>query len=628
MKLMKKDFFETEAPTKKPAKPIEEIQGKKVKKHPEKHTDTKKIEKEKIRFIDNTLKDLIEKTDELCKRYNQAELSNEVNQIKNYLQSAKFTVTVVGEFSRGKSTLINQLLGEEVMPVGNLPTTAMLTKITYNDIPMMVHINEKGRKRQLPLTAESWEDLTANIDGDDAKGVIYTGITNQWLLDHDIEYIDTPGAGDLQDKRIEYVNQAIMTSDCAIITISAANPLSLTEKMFLEERILSRQIPRIMLVITKLDLISKEERENVLLYVKNKISEWNIKVPIFVTYEDSSLHVEGIEAGILAIKTQLETWVKDAEHLKRKNKTAYTALDEILSVLKLNIETKLSFFDLEKDKRKEAAKKQKDNIKGNEIHWEDLQTQMLMRCNNNFEWMNKLVTEKQDAIVERIKYELDHTSNPKEWWEKDYPYRLKMEMIALGATLENGLQQLYSKDVAWLNNILDHDYQMNVMQQRETMADRELFKKWNESEDVGLKDLKKGRLITRIGTGVATLGGYVLFGAFGLAPLGSAVGIGGGIISEFFLNKNVAAQKDKLLDIIDADVPKVIDKAVVEVEHKIRKAYEAVTDDAKQKEAVWLNARYTAIDAALDQVDNSNEHTIKEEYDAILKLKTQMNITE
>jgi len=628
MKLMKKDFFETEASAKKTIKDTEEVLGKKIESQPEKPNNTEKIEKEKIRFIDNTLKDLIEKTDELCRRHNQAELSNEVNLIKKYLQSVKFTVTVVGEFSRGKSTLINNLLGEEVMPIGNLPTTAMLTKITYNDTPMMVHINEKGKKRQLPLSAESWEDLTANIDGNDAKGVIYTGIPNKWLLDYDIEYIDTPGAGDLQDKRVEYVNQAIMTSDCVIITISAANALSLTEKIFLEERILSRQIPRVMLVMTKLDLISQEERENVLRYVKNKIKEWNIEVPIFITLKDASLHMEGIGEGISAIKSQLEAWVDDAEHLKRKNNTAYTAIDEILSVLKLNMETKLSLQSLEKDKRNDAAKKQKDNIKNNEIHWEDLQTQMLMRCNNNFEWMNRLITEKQEAIIERIKYELDHTGNPKEWWQKDYPYRLKMEMIALGASLENGLQQLYSKDVAWLNNILDHDYQTNVLQQRETMADKELFKKWNQTEDVGLKDLKKGRMITRIGTGVATLGGYILFGAFGLAPLGSAVGIGGGIISEVFLNKNMEAQKKKLLELIEGDVPKVMDKAVVEVEQKLKKAYEAVIADAKQKEAVWLNARYFAIDSAMDQADSGNVNAINEEYNAILKLKIQMNKTE
>jgi len=380
--------------------------------------------------------------------------------------------------------------------------------------------------------------------------------------------------------------------------------------------------------MTKLDLISQEERENVLRYVKNKIKEWNIEVPIFITLEDASLHMEGIGEGISAIKSQLEAWVEDAEHLKRKNKTAYTAIDEILSVLKLNLETKLSLQSLEKDKRNDAAKKQKDNIKNNEIHWEDLQTQMLMRCNNNFEWMNRLITEKQEAIIERIKYELDHTGNPKEWWQKDYPYRLKMEMIALGASLENGLQQLYSKDVAWLNNILDHDYQTNVLQQRETMADKELFKKWNQTEDVGLKDLKKGRMITRIGTGVATLGGYILFGAFGLAPLGSAVGIGGGIISEVFLNKNVEAQKKKLLELIEGDVPKVMDKAVVEVEQKLKKAYEAVIADAKQKETVWLNARYFAIDSAMDQADRGNVNAINEEYNAVLKLKIQMNKTE
>jgi small GTP-binding protein len=629
MKLKKNNFFETDTVAEKP------VLNSELQKKPESRLHTEKriapapeVKKEKIRFIDSELKELIEAVGEQCRQQKQTGLLSEVDMIRKYVQSVKFTVTVVGEFSRGKSTLINQLIGNEIMPVGNLPTTAMLTKITYNDTPVLVHINEKGRKTQLTLAPDSWDGLTADMNGNDAKGVVYAGIPDEWLLKNDMEFIDTPGAGDLQDKRMEYVDQAIMTSDCAILTISAVNGLSLTEKMFLEERILTRQVPRILLAVTKLDLVQKDERATVLSYINNKLKEWNVEVPVYITMEDMKDLPEGIGVGVGAMKEQLEFWAKDAGHLMRKNRTAYAALDEIVTILQHNMETRLSMYDMEEGKRKDMAAKQKELIRNNELRWEDLQTQMLMRCNNNFDWMHQAITEKQEAVIERIQYELDRTMNPKEWWEKDYPYRLKMEMVALGAGLENGLQQLYVKDLAWLNNILENDYKTNILQEKETMAEKELFKKWNAPEDVELTDIKKGRLISRIGTGVASAGGYLLFGAFGLSPLGAIVGVSGGILSELFLNRSIDAQKRKLTDLVRTQVPKVIDQAVMEVEQKLRKAYDTVINQAKQKEAAWITSRFEAIDTALSQVDRSTEKAVREEYNKVMDLKSRINITE
>ncbi len=625
MNIKKKDFFET--PAGQPG--TERRTDRELRLHPiKKPAPFHEIKKDKIRFIDNELKELIEATEEACRQQRQPQLAAQVEQVKKYVQSVRFTVTVVGEFSRGKSTLINKLLGEEVMPVGNLPTTAMLTKITYNENPMLVHINETGKKTRLPIQPDSWEGLTADMNGNDAKGVIYAGVPNRWLLEHDMEFIDTPGAGDLQDKRMEYVDQAIMTSDCAIVTVSAANGLSLTEKMFLEERIMTRKLPRILLAVTKLDLVSKEQQEDVLNYIKNRLREWNMEVPIFVATEEAFDKPEGVGAGIDAVRTQLEDWVKDDGHLGKKNRAAYASLNEVADLLKQSMETKLSLYELEEDKRRAAAAKQKEQIRNNELRWEDLQTQMLMRCNNNFEWMGGTISEKQEAMIERLQYELAHTGSPKEWWEKDYPYRLKMEMIALGSILENGLQQLYMKDITWLNNILENDYKTNILQQREVMADKELFKRWNASPEAGLPDLKKSRLISRIGTGVATVGGYLIFGAFGLAPLGTAVGLSGGILSEVFLNKNIEAQKKKLSELLRAQVPKVIDQAAEEVEKKLRRAYEAAVEQAKQREEAWIASRYDAIDSALKQADTSSEQSLRDEYDKVMELKSRINQTE
>lgn len=62
-----------------------------------------------------------------------------------------------------------------------------------------------------------------------------TGINSKWLKENNIEIIDTPEAGDLSESRAKDIGDMLLGCDGAIITISAAAALSLTEKLFLEK---------------------------------------------------------------------------------------------------------------------------------------------------------------------------------------------------------------------------------------------------------------------------------------------------------------------------------------------------------------------------------------------------------
>ncbi len=57
-----------------------------------------------------------------------------------------FLVGVVGEFSRGKSTLINRLLEAEILPVGSIPTTALATRVCYSPDRSLMEIRRDGSK--------------------------------------------------------------------------------------------------------------------------------------------------------------------------------------------------------------------------------------------------------------------------------------------------------------------------------------------------------------------------------------------------------------------------------------------------------------------------------------------------
>ena len=148
----------------------------------------------------------------------------------------------------------------------------------------MIHFNRKNQKvADLPLSEKSWDGLIAeNFGKCDPTGTVLVGLNNSWLNNNCLEIMDTPGAGDLEEKRAQVIGDALLGSDGAIITITATSALSLSEKLFIEQRLLSRKTPFVMLIVTKLDLIRKVERETVIQYIMDKLAQWNMDIPVFI----------------------------------------------------------------------------------------------------------------------------------------------------------------------------------------------------------------------------------------------------------------------------------------------------------------------------------------------------------
>lgn len=113
---------------------------------------------------DDPVYGLITETKALLGKMGLQRLTQEIQKVESSLQGKTFKVAVAGEFSKGKSTFINYLLEHDILPVGNLPTTALLTRLRYNASDMMVLMGRKGEKKALPLNERSWEGLTADIN--------------------------------------------------------------------------------------------------------------------------------------------------------------------------------------------------------------------------------------------------------------------------------------------------------------------------------------------------------------------------------------------------------------------------------------------------------------------------------
>ena len=79
------------------------------------------------------------------------------------LAKEKFELVVVGEFSRGKSTFINAMLGRTILPVSKNPTTTVISKIVYGGQPAYTLHSKTGQPDQ-PLTEAEFSRLVAPPD--------------------------------------------------------------------------------------------------------------------------------------------------------------------------------------------------------------------------------------------------------------------------------------------------------------------------------------------------------------------------------------------------------------------------------------------------------------------------------
>lgn len=592
MFLKNKAFFDSPMSTVSPStpeekeKPISEPEG----------VERSLLEADR-RVQDAELERKIQRLKELCDEAGRKDLLHQLSNLEHHLSSSRFTVAVVGEFNRGKSTLVNRLIGLDIIPTSDIPTTSVPIRVVGSKQEGL--LAKPGGNRKLPLAEKSWDMLLPQDASQPGEVILYRNCP--LLMEYDLEIIDTPGVNSQIKGDLTMAEWALGNCDCAILPIAAVTPMSQSEKMFLEERLLMKKIPRIMVILTKLDLVEEKYRMSVIQSVQNKLHSINPDIPLYLSSKGMAPDWED-RSGTEAIQQQLCIWLEESSHVLLKKQRALRELKGIAEDLAAVYTCQLEILSKKEEERKIAAEQKKQSLRrSSEIAWDSLQIDLLNRCNENFEWIRNMTEERQQDVVEKLLLELSHVSSPKDWWENDYPYRMKMEMIALGNALEGNLQNFYTRDINWLNHVLKEKYGAMVPPKSKHIADRNIFRNSQVQENLELEDMKRSRMISRVGTGVITVGGYLIGGVLGLSPLGIAVGIGGGIISEIFMNQRVDAQKQKLSKLIQENIPAAFSASIQTVEQNIREVYLAAIEDMKGACEEWAKIQCDAIDTAQNQ---------------------------
>lgn len=186
-----------------------------------------------------------------------------------------FEVAIVGEFKRGKSTIINALLGQEVLPADVLPATATLNRVTYSTEPYVMVEYKNGKSERVDISHLA--DYVTKLSFESEKiaetvkeATVY--YDTEFCRNH-VDIIDTPGLND--DEQMTNVTLSILPEiDAAVFVISANSPFSQFEKDFLEKKMLTSDLGRVIFAVNCFGTFSKEDEDRIVETVEKRIESY------------------------------------------------------------------------------------------------------------------------------------------------------------------------------------------------------------------------------------------------------------------------------------------------------------------------------------------------------------------
>ena len=168
--------------------------------------------------------------------------------------SEPFTLVILGEFKRGKSTIINALLGKELAPSNVSPETYTINEISYGQIPKVEAVLENGDRRVLTFRDITRDRLKVKMRLYPSK-IAYLDIKDNAEILKELRIVDTPGLSDLEDLD-KQVTEYLVNADAIMYAPSSLLPFSETEQIYLASHIQPQRFGILYVLVNMMDALA------------------------------------------------------------------------------------------------------------------------------------------------------------------------------------------------------------------------------------------------------------------------------------------------------------------------------------------------------------------------------------
>ena len=223
------------------------------------------------------------------------------------IENQKITISVIGQFKRGKSMLVNSILGDKILPIGIVPVTAVVTTIEHGERAATVRF-DNGIIKEIPFEDMS-DYINEQSNSDNHLGVRQVAVYSPSdFLEGGITLVDTPGVGSVHQKNTDEAYAFVKESDAVIFMLSVDSPINQIEVEFLKNA--KEFASKFYFVVNKIDTIDEDDLKEYVDYCRDLIKRL-MEVDSIQLFSVSAKKGIGVEELKSAIRHDCETTVRD-----------------------------------------------------------------------------------------------------------------------------------------------------------------------------------------------------------------------------------------------------------------------------------------------------------------------------
>jgi Dynamin family len=222
----------------------------------------------------------------LSEQFNSDQITDDARSAAERIAEGRFYVACVGQFKRGKSTLLNALIGESILPSGVVPVTAVPTIVRFGEsLGARVRLRN-GEWAAITIT-EIEEYVSEARNPQNGKGVMGLEVfAPSPLLREGMCFVDTPGLGSVFAENTAATHAFLPHIDAAIVVIGADPPIAGDELALVES--VAKEISDILFVLNKADRVTGSDRDAAVSFAR-QVLESRLQRPVPSIFEVSAL---------------------------------------------------------------------------------------------------------------------------------------------------------------------------------------------------------------------------------------------------------------------------------------------------------------------------------------------------
>ncbi len=170
-----------------------------------------------------------------------ASRGDKLRRMADHLQQDEFNLMVVGEFKRGKSTLINAMLGKQLLPAKVAPCTAVITKVHYGEREVARLYYQDPQRPPKEVPAAELRNYVVIDDGGTERGAVRSGEYSRMEVDaqlalcrNGVTLTDSPGLNE-HETRTDVSLRFLTEADALLLVLNCEQALSSTEQSFVAD---------------------------------------------------------------------------------------------------------------------------------------------------------------------------------------------------------------------------------------------------------------------------------------------------------------------------------------------------------------------------------------------------------